>query len=59
MLKNAFWGQLLFDIYHFMVVTPASNFKSSFFQWVIFFSEILSSKDLTSNFSPLMFVIFL
>lgn len=48
MLRNAFQ-----DIYHFMMMTPASNFKSSFFQWVIFFfSEILSSKDVTSNFSP-------
>lgn len=47
--------QLLFDICHFEVVTPASNLKSSFHQWVVFFFlEILSPKDLSNNFSPLV-----
>lgn len=38
--KSAFQGQSFFDIYHFIVVTSASNFKSSFFSMLnIFFSS--------------------
>lgn len=36
-MLNAFQSQFLFDICHFVVVTPAANFKSYFVQWVDFF----------------------